>query len=226
MIARWASAFVAVLAAVPVAAAVPAAPPAPVVFGRFAPRDDCRAQPGAEAFLASLVEAVARRDAGALAALAEPEVELDFGGGAGRDELRQRLAGTRGEELWRALAALPPLGCAVQGGELVLPWFFAQDLGSDDAYDRMLVTGADLPLRAEPRDNATVVARLSWTLVEPLGGYDAEARFQHVRVADEQGGASLTGFVETANLRSPIDYRLVAARDGEGWRITAFIAGD
>lgn len=222
MIARGALALVAVLAAMPVAAAAPA----PVVSGRFAPHDECREQPGAEAFLADLGQAVARRDAAALVALVEPEVELDFGGGMGRDELQQRLEGERGEELWGALAALPPLGCAVQGGELVLPWFFAQDLGSDDAYDLLLVTGADLPLRAEPRDGAAEIARLSWTLVEPLGGYDAEAKFQKVRLQDGQAGSELAGFVETASLRSPIDYRLVAARDGDGWRITAFIAGD
>lgn len=212
----WPALFAAALAG-----AAPGAP-APVVEGRFAPRDECAALPGAKEFRTALAEAAHRRDAEALVALADPQVKLDFGEGAGRAELRRRLAGEQGAELWSALGALLPLGCAVQEGRLVLPWFFAQDLGDDDAYDLLLVTGEAVPLRTGPSAQAPPQASLSWTLVEPAAGFDPAEPFQQVRLTDGRA----TGYVETARLRSPIDYRLIASRAGEGWAIEAFIAGD
>lgn len=203
-------------------AAVAAEELAPVVEGRFAPRDECIAVPGAAAFRAALAEAVRKRDAEALVALAAPEVKLDFGDGAGQAELRRRLTGEGGAELWRELAALPPLGCAVDRGNLVLPWFFAQDLGGDDPYGMLLVTGERVPLLPKADAEARPVRLLSWALVEPEEGYDERAAFQPVRVA----GGGPSGFVDAARLRSPIGYRLIAGRTTVGWKIEAFLAGD
>jgi hypothetical protein len=35
-----------------------------------------------------------------------------------------------------------------------------------------------------------------------------------------------TGYVETARLRSPLDYRMVVGRTRGQWKIDAFLAGD
>lgn len=125
-------------------------------------------------------------------------------------------------ELWRALDEMLPLGCAVQDGELVLPWFFAQDLGGDNPYDMLLVTGERVPLLPRADAEARPVRLLSWALVEPGEGYDERSRFQPVRMA----GGGLSGFVEAERLRSPLDYRLIVAQGAAGWKIEAFIAGD
>lgn len=196
---------------------------APVaIAGAYAPRDECAAQSGAAAFRGALADAIGRRDAAALVALADPQVKLDFGEGAGQAELRKRLTGEEGPALWRELAELLPLGCAVDDGNLVLPWFFAQDLAVDDPYGTLLVTGDRVPLLPQADAAAPPLRLLSWALVEPREGYDESAEFQPVRTID--GGVA--GFVAAAKLRSPIGYRLIAGRVGKAWKIEAFIAGD
>ena len=183
--------------------------------------DECAKLPGFAAFREKLFVAVKARDAGALAALADPAVHLDFGGGAGRDELTKRLTAATGPGLWSELAALAPLGCAADAGVATLPWIFARVPEDADPFRTMLVTGLAVPMRGKATATAKPVRTLDWALVTLSGmGFDPKAPYAKV----EAGGA--TGFVETARLRSVIDYRLIAERKGEGWAIVAFIAGD
>jgi hypothetical protein len=209
-----------VAAAVPVSVSHAAAPPR-TVTGRFTPVDSCAGLTGAPAFRAALARAVRQRDAAGFAALTTPDVRLDFGDGAGRAELRRRLQGADGRKLWRELDSILTLGCAVQGGNLVMPAIFAHDFGEVDAFDVMIVTGAAVPLRAAPNARARVLRLLSWVAVTPVTADDFERPFRQVRLAN---GPS--GYVETARLRSPLDYRIVASRRGRAWKIDAFVAGD
>jgi hypothetical protein len=191
--------------------------------GAFAPRDECSSIPGAVEFLAALRSAAARRDTAALLALASKDVRLDFGGGAGRAELRKRLSGTDGAALWDELDAILQLGCAANGqGELTLPWFFAQDLGDVDPFDVMLATGPRVPLYRAAKARGRRAAWLNWQLVMPQASPAAPRGFRRVLVI----GSRLSGLVEERHLRSPIDYRLMANRSAGEWRIDMFVAGD
>ena len=195
----------------------------PVTAGHLAPRDGCASLPGAAAFRKALAAAVRRRDAAALAALAADDVTLDFGGTSGPAELRRLMQGAEGAALWRELDALLTLGCAVEDGDMVLPWFFAQELGGDADPARYLVAGANVPLREGPSASAQVTRALSWVLVRSLEPADAAPRaYTRVRL----DGATATGYVESARLRSQLGYRLGARREGSGWKIAWFLAGD
>lgn len=194
------------------------AAPAP----RFPPRDTCAALPGAPAFRTALKAAVSRRDARGLAALAAPDVKLDFGGGSGSANLRRRLSGPQGPALWRSLARILALGCARQGDGLILPSFFAEDLGNHDPFSVLLVTGSSVRLRAAPAPSGRVVASLSWNLVEATTPADRARSWRKVKVLP----AGPVGYVSADLLRSPVDYRLLAARRGKTWKIAAFVAGD
>ncbi|MES2303315.1 MAG: hypothetical protein V4521_14770, partial [Pseudomonadota bacterium] len=66
------------------------AAPAALSGKSYAPRDDCSAAPGWPAFRQSLAAAVRDKDADAIAALAAPDITLDYGGGSGTDELKKR----------------------------------------------------------------------------------------------------------------------------------------
>ena len=205
---------------------VEGAEPAPkLAEGRYAPRDECGEVAGADKFRRSLARAVGNRDADALAALAAPDVKLDFGGGAGTAELRARLA-QEDSPLWSELDALLALGCAVnpQGG-IAIPWYWAQTIEGVDPMMGMLVTGENVPLyrRADPASEK--LAELSWDAVELTDGLAPEARFQQVTTAKAADG-EVTGFVASDQLRSLIDYRLIASsRDGK-WSFTSLVAGD
>ena len=189
--------------------------------GRFAPRDECSELPGATSFLDKLSAVISARDADAFAALADPAIRLDFGGGSGAEELKKRL-GDPDRALWDELDELDDLGCAPNGhGGLTIPSYFAKDMGEIDSYRAMIVTDEDVPLRAKPIEKSEALERLSWDVVELSGGLKPDQPFQQVETSSGN-----TGYVAASSLRSLLDYRLIAQPvDGE-WRISAFVAGD
>jgi hypothetical protein len=195
--------------------------PVKLAQGPYAPRDECRETPGASDFRKQLELAVSARDADRLAALAAPDVKLDFGGGSGTALLVEKL-GKNERDLWGELADLLALGCGVndQGG-ITLPWYEAKPIPQVDPGTAMLVTGENIPLRTGVEDGAAKVAAVSWDVVTLVGGLQPEDEFQKVRTADGK-----TGFVATDKLRSLLDYRLIASsRDGK-WSFTSLVAGD
>ena len=186
--------------------------------GPWHPRDECTSQPGAQAFREKLAAAVLARNADALAALADKDIVLDFGGGHGVAELKKRLA-EPDRSLWSTLASLLPLGCAANPeGSLTMPWYFAQDIGVDEPYLGMIVRGIDVPVYAAPQAGAKPIAQLSWDAVEVQSD---PAAFAKVRLRDGR-----TGYMEAAKLRAIVDYRLIADKRAGGWKLTAFVAGD
>ncbi len=202
---------------------IPAGPttPPPTEIA-FAPQDECAAQPGWKAFRDKLGSAVSLRNATSLAALADRNVKLDYGGGAGRPELLRRLR-QPASGLWRDLATILPLGCSVEGGLAALPWYFWRIPNSVDPANTMLVTGEAVPLRAAPRPTARIVTTLDWPMVVLTGkSFDPAAPFTRVRT--RAGGQD--GYAETRRLRSLLARRIIAEQNADEWRITAIVAGD
>ena len=194
--------------------------PSPLARGKWAPQDTCANVEGADEFRTRLGAAIRARDVDAVVALAADDVKLDFGGGEGSAELRQRL-GDPSLGLWDELDALMALGCSANDlGGITIPWFFDQDLGDADPYFAMLVTGEDVPLRERPDPASKPVATISWDLVE-IATLDPESDWQRVELGDGK-----IGFIATDKLRSVIDYRLTASSRNGRWHITSFVAGD
>jgi hypothetical protein len=195
------------------------AAPAALSGKSYAPRDDCSAAPGWPAFRQSLAAAVRDKDADAMAALAAPDITLDYGGGSGTDELKKRLADPE-RQLWRELSGILPLGCAVEGGLAAMPWVFWNVPDNIDSYSAMLVTGDDADLLDSP--NGQAQGNVGWFIVgiDPLA-FKPGAKLTRVTLDNGE-----KGWVETARLRSLLDYRLIAEPKDGSWKITAFIAGD
>ena len=189
----------------------------PDPLASYPPQDECAKLPGFAAFRDALFIAVRKRDAAALTALADPAVNLDFGGGSGTDEWRKRLESS--PALWGELAELEGLGCAQDGGVVTMPWIFSRVPDAVDAYRAMLVTDKGVPLHIESAAEAKELAKLDWALVETVGTPEAGA-FREVTSGTSRG------FVEAAKLRAVLDYRLIADRQNGEWKVTAFVAGD
>lgn len=194
--------------------------PEPLAQGPYAPRDTCGDLQGADEFRQNLAEAVRLRDADAFVALAAEDIKLDFGGGSGRAELRQRLTGDDWN-LWQELDELLALGCVVnkQGG-LTIPWYFEQRIAGVDPMAGMIVTGEDVPLRTSPEEEGTPLRTISWDVVE-IGSLRPDDTYQQVTTTEGE-----QGFIATDKLRSLIDYRLSATRRNNRWSIVSFVAGD
>lgn len=195
------------------------AEPTGLANATYPPRDDCSAVPGWLAFHKTLSLAIRARDPAALAALASPDIKLDYGGGHGTDELQKRLADPE-RQLWEELESILPLGCAFEGGLAAMPWVFWNVPDTIDSYSAMLVIGADVELLKKPKGKAQ--GNVGWFIVgiDPMD-YKPDAKMTRVTLDD-----GTKGWVETARLRNLLDYRLIAEPKDGGWQITAFIAGD
>ena len=207
------------------AVAAALATPAVVQARDFAPRNDCSRVEGADSFRMTLITAVANRNAAMLLPLFAEDVLLDFGGGGGRETLSQRLTDPE-YNLWGELDELLSLGCAkgAEGG-IVLPWIWGQELGEDDAFAVLYVTGADVPIYRDAKGD-DVIARVSWGLVGWSAyleqSVDEEGQRTKIVVPDKR-----TGFIANNKVRSLVDYRLIVDRKDDGHlQVTAFVAGD
>lgn len=207
------------------AAALALALNAPASARDYTPRDECGEVDGAVNFRTALSAAVASRDAAMLQPLFAEDAILDFGGGSGRDLLRERLDDPD-YGLWEALEALEPLGCTVTTeGRMVMPWLWAQDLGENDPYGILYITGADVPVY-RGADGDDVLTRVSWALAvwsAYLEQTEEDQSTPRAKIVLEDGA---TGYIARNRLRSLLDYRLLAERVGGRWQITAFVAGD
>jgi hypothetical protein len=194
--------------------------PPPLAQGPYAPRDSCGDLAGAEDFRNQLAAAVRARDADALVSLAAEDVKLDFGGGTGRAELRQRLA-DKDWMVWDELDQLLALGCADnQQGGITLPWFFEQHIDKVDPAAGMLVTGEKVPLQASPDPKGPVVGTISWDVVE-IKTLQPDDPYQQVTASDGK-----QGYIATDKLRSLLDYRLLASQRNGKWSIVSLVSGD
>ena len=193
--------------------------------GPLAPRDECTDQPGGGEFLSQLRRAASTRDAEALAALSAEDVQLTFGGDSGRETL-VRFMGENDGALWEELDTVLTMGCASDGATMTMPWYFAQDGGYDDAFTAMVVTGEDVALLERPIENAPQLGAVSWDYVELVQDAPEIEGYRRVTWTDPATDRPLEGYITQGSLRSVVDYRLMAARRNDRWRLVTFIAGD
>lgn len=202
---------------------VPVADDTTTASGPLAPRNECSSVAGLGTLHDALRQAAQARDADALLALVDPDVLLDFGGGSGREELRTRLTAPD-YRLWDEIDRALALGCGLSqsvDGERYAswPWYFSKDIIPLDPYEAMIVTAANVPLREGASAQARQIGAVSWDYVRVTEWVDAD----YTPVTTRDGRE---GFMPTERLRSLVDYRLVANETDDGWRITAFVAGD
>lgn len=173
----------------------------------------------------TLITAVANRDAAMLRQIVDPQVLLDFGGGAGWDEMRSRLDSPE-YSLWDELDAVIRLGCAAgQEGSLYMPYYWGQDLGDVDSFSTYIVLGDDVALHADATGDRTI-HRLDWEAVELVDFYEDRAGAEDEPRWQVRTRSGRQGFVDKTRLRSLVDYRLIAERHDGRWLITTFVAGD
>lgn len=178
---------------------------------------------------AAIIAALRLGDMEAVAAYADEDILLDFGGGAGRDAFRSRLEtgeenGLTGEEYRAALEEALMFGGRFTGADMfVAPFTFTEPLPDDlDAFDASFVLGGDVPVRAAPSETAKIVGTVSFELVH----YDETAKGNDAFMPVRSDDGRVSGFVAIEHLKSPLDHRATFEKKDGNWIMTAFVAGD
>lgn len=195
---------------------------------RLEPVNDASRNPEFSAWLASLLEAVRRRDTDYVLARADARIKLSFGDDYGRDSFRQALTGEevgQGEVYWRELQAVLELGGVfMDDGAFCAPYLACIDVPGCpecDPYETVFVIKPEAVARTKPDAGAKVAATLSWNVLQL--DYEAAGAegWYPVKLPDGR-----TAYLSNQDSRMPVDYRARFEKTAKGWRMTVFIAGD
>jgi hypothetical protein len=208
------------------AGTVEAAPPT-----RLLPVDEAARDPSFVKFRNELKDVIARKDAAALFRFLASDVRLSFGDTYGGPEFHKMWDPFKKDtKVWAALSLIVD-----NGGKFANPNAFAApytyaaltDEDDVDSYTAVIVTNPNAVLRRAPNANAPVIRKLDHDILERL---DTPGKAQHEagpndwdKVKDADGRE---GFVLSADVRSPIDYRIIFERRKGRWLIGVFLAGD
>jgi len=186
------------------------------------PVDQCASLPGFAAFRAKLQAAVARKDAGALLAMVDPDIDISFGGDSGQATFRRvwTLDRPATSPVWGELTEMLRLGCATDGTVATVPALSSTLPEDYDVFETMIAVKPGSPLRATPANGAKVLTTLDWDIVK-VGDWDGRAGWIPVKLSDGR-----RGYVRKDEVRSPVGYRATFERVRGGWKITTFLAGD
>ena len=186
---------------------------------RLEPIDEAVRDPELFLLRARILADLAEGDLDAVAAVADSNIKLSFGGDYGAETFRSLLedASYRGE-----LATALALGGVFEGEEIfTTPYTFDRFPSDVDGYEGLVALGDAVPVYAEPDRGSARIDTLSFDVV--LTDRDAGwvTGWNAIELDDGK-----VGWVESANVRSPIDYRARFSRVEGRWRMTFFLAGD
>ena len=168
------------------------APEAEARVHRLPPVDQCAADPSFVAFRNDLLAAIARHDRDFVLAAITDDIELDFGGGAGREEFARtwELDHPETSGLWDELGRALSLGCAHDGrnGDYYAPsMFMADEEVFEDPFTAAVAIRLGAELRSGPDTASPVVATLDWDVLT-VPEWDPESDWQRVALADGRSG--------------------------------------
>ncbi len=189
---------------------------------RLAPVSDEGRDGAFHAYIGKLKAAVSKRDEKALRKLVDSSVITT--NDAGKDQRgweKFRVAWGVGEidgAVWEVLADLMDLGFFREApGIYVSPyvvWKFPRDL---DPNNHLVVLRDALPLLEKPSRDSRPVATLAFDIVKQIGDPLENGGFGWVEV---QTASGVRGFVQSANLRSPLMPRAQFSRKDGRWTLS------
>lgn len=190
---------------------------------RLPPLDQCSSDPSFVAFRDELKGAIARRDREAILAIITDTIEVDFGGGAGREEFARTwgLDNPQTSRLWDELNEILALGCARDEYGVIWAPSMVRQLDEDsDPFTTMVAIEPGAAVHRAANADSPVVARLDWDVVT-VGEYAHPEEWVPITLADGR-----SGYARREHLRWPTDYRAAFERIDGRWRMIVLIAGD
>jgi hypothetical protein len=186
------------------------------------PVDEASTRPDFFSFRASLQRAIARHDSAAILAVVHPEIRNSFGDDGGIDEFTSKWKlGDQSSEIWEELGAVLALGGSFQDANtFAAPYVFSRWPEQFDSFEHVAVTGANVRVRSQPDVTATAIDTVSFAILPTTReGTDKEG-WTAVQIDTR------VGYISSAYVRSPIDYRAIFRFEDRRWRLVSFVAGD
>ena len=138
----------------------------------FPPVDQAARDPAFLDFLENLRTLVRARDADAVAAHADPDIKLSFGGAYGRESFHQSLSENPtfgGASYWQELQQVLDLGGVFDAPDaFCTPYIFClpiPDCATCDPYETLVAVEANAPIHAAPDAGSKIVATVSYAVV-------------------------------------------------------------
>jgi len=199
-----------------------AAPP------RIVPVDESPGHPVFHRFWRKFQRAVEARDGKFILSVISDDIQLDFGGGAGREAF---ISTWKPEDpkgaLWKELDQIIRLGGALgEQADSVFsaPFAFARWPEKYDVFDYVFASGRNVRFRAKPDASGEIIRTVSWEIMKSEWSDDDDPEDEWVRLKAHD---NRIGYVHKDYVRSCIDYRIVFSADGKGgFKMDFFIAGD
>lgn len=180
-------------------------------------------------FRTKLIAAAERRDLKYVLGIMDQNITLSFGGHEGVKDFHALW--TDKDEFWREFLLVIKNGGAFEaatessGRMFIAPYTFSKWPESLDAFEHMVVFGANVNLRAGPAIKAKVLDRLSYNIVKVVESKKAPGKEKEEWYRVETLGGK-RGWIKAEYLRSPIDHRAGFEKKRGGWKMTYFVAGD
>ncbi len=182
-------------------------------------------------FWKRLDRAVREKDAEYVLSIVEENIKLSFGGRYGAEAFREwwLMPGTEtdGSTIWIELGEILAMGATQEpwapgSPRFVAPYVFSRWPDAYNAFEYVAVVRDQAPLRAESKPDGAVVANLSYDILRVTQWrVNGSSDWNQVETLSGQ-----TGYIRSAHVRSPIDYRVYFEKIDGAWTMTIFVAGD
>ncbi|MDQ2659693.1 MAG: hypothetical protein M3Y03_04660 [Verrucomicrobiota bacterium] len=190
------------------------------------PIDESAFDPTLSKFMKELTAAIEQRDAHFVEHNLTSDALASFGEERGLNGFTRTygLADPRAP-FWGEFQNVLSLGGAFTEGrkEFIAPYVAARWPDKFDAMEYVALIAKNVVVHAAADPTSKSVARLSYSLLQIKSEGDGSGQADWVAVLLPAGG---TGFVPTASVRSPLDYRAQFRREGGAWKLASFLAGD
>jgi hypothetical protein len=181
------------------------------------PVDECGRDKSFAAFRQQLSQVAKRRDFPALLRMTASDVTYEMEDAPGsREGFVRKFRNGRDPKFWTELSTVMRLGCRMADD---VAWMGSVPDGlfdRDDPAYYVLVVVPGAALRAQPRSNARIVAKLAWDVVELLD--DGSGSFVHVKLRDGR-----TGYMRHEHVRDQFADPAASFEKRKGkWLLTRF----
>jgi len=196
------------------------------------PVDEAKNDASFLAFRTKLVEAAKKRDAKFVLSIVDRNIKNSFGGNDGSEEFKKawKINGPT-SDFWNEFLPVITNGGKFSEGEnneklFFAPYSFNSFPDDLDAFSYSVIFGNNVNLRSKADMNSSVVASLSYNVVEVINSTKANKNAEKVSWYEIKTLGGKRGFVKAEFVRSPIDFRAGFEKKSGKWKMTAFIAGD